>query len=345
MFSELPLVVNAVLFLGAAWLIQYSGVRLARSADKLADLSGLGEAIVGAVFLGGATSLPGLVASATAAWEGSAEIAVTNALGGLAIQTTFLAVADFKFKQANLEHSAASLENIFQGVLLILLLAIPLLAVSTPDLALGHVHPASFLLIAIYVGGLKLVAEVKREPMWKPHATAETVPDEPDAKLLAARGGLKGEVGTFAWAAIMVCIAGYTAAETAIVISERTGMSQTLVGTILLATATSLPELVTSVAAVRQGAPTLAVGDILGGNAFEVLFLPFSDLIYSDGPIYAAVSNRLLYLMALSMFLIAVLILGLIRREKHGVFNIGLEGVLIVGGYVAAMGALVVLEI
>jgi cation:H+ antiporter len=100
---------------------------------------------------------------------------------------------------------------------------------------------------------------------------------------------------------------------------RQTGLSQTAVGSLLTAVATSLPELVAALAAVRQGALTLAVGGIIGGNTFDVLFLAFSDFAYREGSIYHALSDAPLFIMSLSILLTAVLLLGLILRERRGV--------------------------
>ncbi len=80
---------------------------------------------------------------------------------------------------------------------------------------------------------------------------------------------------------------------------------------------TSLPELVTSLAAVRRGALTLAVGGIIGGNTFDTLLVAFSDLAYQEGSIYHATTNQQVYLIALTMLLNGILLLGLLRREEH----------------------------
>ncbi len=92
--------------------------------DQLADRTGLGEATAGAVLLGAATSLSGSVLSVTAAYRGHPELAASNALGGIAVQTFFLAIADMVYRRANLEHAAASAPNMMQNGLLIRLLAI-----------------------------------------------------------------------------------------------------------------------------------------------------------------------------------------------------------------------------
>jgi len=102
-----------------------------------------------------------------------------------------------------------------------------------------------------------------------------------------------------------------------------------------------MPELVTSLAAVRRGALTLAVSGILGGNAFDTLFLGFSDIAYRDGSIYHAASSQQLFLIALSILMSSTLLVGLLRREKHGIANIGFESFAVVMLYL--MGVVLVL--
>jgi hypothetical protein len=86
------------LFCAATVAIVLAGTRLTGVADVLAERNGLGEAVMGAVLLGGSTSLSGIVTSVTAASNGSAELAVSNAVGGIAVQTVFLAVADLAYR-------------------------------------------------------------------------------------------------------------------------------------------------------------------------------------------------------------------------------------------------------
>ena len=82
------------IFIVAALLIGIFGVLMTHVARKLAAETGMGEAVMGALFIGASTSLSGITASVTAASYGHAELAVSNALGGIAAQTMFLAVAD-----------------------------------------------------------------------------------------------------------------------------------------------------------------------------------------------------------------------------------------------------------
>jgi len=95
-----------------------------------------------------------------------------------------------------------------------------------------------------------------------------------------------------------------------------------------------------AVTAIRAGELTLAVGDIVGGNAFDTLFLAISDIFYRDGPIYAAISDRERIWLGSAMLMNSVLLMGLMYRERRGIANIGMESAMILVIYIATVGYL-----
>lgn len=341
--GDASLTLAAVLFLAAAAVIGVVGTRLTGVADALAERTGLGEALVGAVLLGASTSLSGIVTSVTAAAGGHAELAVSNAVGGIAAQTFFLAVADAFYPRANLEHAAASPTNLAQGALLITLLAIPLMAFAGPEISFWGVHPATPLLLGAYLIGLRMISKAQTQPMWQATRTSETQIEEEQEE---SEHGDFDDVSTrllwvrFALYAPLIGAAGWVVARAGVNIAEQTGLTVTLVGGVFTAVVTSLPELVTSVAAVRRGALSLAVGGIIGGNAFDTIFVAFSDVAYREGSIYHAISEHQVYLISLTVLLTGLLLLGLLRREKYGVANIGFESLLIMILYLASFAFL-----
>lgn len=333
--SAWPLWGIIVIFILAATIVLVVGTRLARIADRLADRTGLGEALVGAVLLGGCTSLPGITTSVTAAWAGQAEIAMSNALGGIAAQTAFLSIADFFNRRANLEHAAASVPNILHGTALVGLLALVLLAGQLPDWTIFAVHPVTVLLLLAYLGGLHVARASRDSPQWYARQTPQTREDVPEPP---RRGEtITGLWLNFAGAAALTAVAGWWIAQSGIALTERTGLSGSVVGGILTAISTSTPELVTAIAAVRAGALTLAVGTVLGGNAFDVLFAAASDVAYREGSIYHAIGGAEQMLTTLSIVMAAVLLMGLVHRERKGIANIGFESVLVLLLYVGGM--------
>lgn len=248
----------------------------------------MGEAVAGALLLGAVTSLPGIATTAIGAWQGDAQFAIANPIGGIAVQTVWLAIADLLYRRSNIEHAAASLENIMQALVLVALLCLPIVAYATPTLSVGWVHPVSLRLaaLAVLVGG---------------------------TGYLIGQGGL-----------------GLIAA---------TGLPSGFVGFTITTAITSLPELVALIAAVRIGALTLGVGNILGGNAFDSLMIFLADATYRPGSIYSDAASAGMLLAGATTLLTATLAAGLILRERRG---IGFEGVAIPTIYLGAVVLLLI---
>ncbi len=326
MFAELPLPAIFGLFVVFAAVIAVSGVVMTDYADRIADRTGIGEAIVGAVILGAATSLSGTVVSISAALEGRASLAFSNSVGGIAAQTAFLALADMTFRRANLEHAAAELTNVFQGILLTFLLLLPLAAYVGPDVSWLAIHPISILVPALYIAGLFVSRAVQEEPMWHPEKTRQTRTDAPEEEdEQSARKSNPRLYGEFALLMIAMGLAGYGIGQVGGTLTDRLGISASIVGALMTAVATSLPELVTTLAAVRRGALQLAVGGIIGGNTFDTLFLPLSDVAYRDGSLFHAVGLQDYFWVVVSLLMTVVLLGGLIVRERQGPGGIGFD--------------------
>ncbi len=328
-FGGLPGILGVFLLSGL--VIAVVGTWLTRLADRIADQTGVGEAMTGAILLGATTSLGGTVTSVATAYEGLTDLAISNAIGGIAVQTAFLAVADICYRRVNLEHAAASIENLLQGTLLIALLVIPLLAWAVPEQTLFGVSLFSPALIVFYVFGNRLILQAKQQPMWQPKITRETQKEEPEEAVRTSSTGRL--LAFFGLAALISAGAGYLLGLSGAALSEVSGISQTAVGGVMTSVMTSMPELVTSIAAVRRGALNLAVGGIIGGNAFDVMFLVLSDLAYLEGSIYQAMQPVHILALSASILMSAILLMGLLKRERTGPGRIGFESALILAIY------------
>ncbi|MCC4310224.1 MAG: sodium:calcium antiporter [Alcanivorax sp.] len=335
-FLQQSLGLSLALFALCVVVIATAGVKITGVVDELADRTRLGEALAGAVLLGATTSLSGSVLSVTAALKGNADLALSNALGGIAVQTAFLAVADLFYRRANLEHAAASAANLMQGALLVTLMAVILVGTYSPPVTVWGVHPATLVLLAVYGYGLRLIRHARLQPMWRPARTRETREDVPDEENL--RLSLGKLVLLFLALGALLGLSGWALENAAAALADQTGLAQTTVGLLLTATVTSLPELVTSVAAVRRGALTLAVGGIIGGNAFDTLFTAASDIAYREGSIYARMGDDLLLWVALSVLMTGALLMGMIRREEQGPGGIGFESAAVLLLYATGIG-------
>ena len=336
MFSDLSTPMLLGIFAACAVGILLGGLRMTGQADQIADRTGLGEALVGGVLLGAATSLSGSIVSLTAALDGRPSLAFSNGIGGIAAQTAFLALADILHRKVNLEHAAADLSNVFQGALLMLMLALPLFALTGPDVSVLGVHPVSILLVAIYIGGVVATRRIREQPMWRPVKTRDTRPDEPEPE---SDDGPATPLLFASFVALMLAMGaiGWVIAQIAETLTDRYDLSASAVGALMTAVVTSLPELVTTLAAVRRGALQLAVGGIIGGNTFDTLFLTISDMGYRDGSLYHAIGPDDLYWLAVGLIMTAVLTLGQLYRQREGPAGIGVESAAMLAVYAIAI--------
>lgn len=335
-FNDTPLYILIFIFLLAATVIGIFGVKMTHVARKLAADTGMGEALMGAVFIGASTSLSGIIASVTAASTGHAEFAVSNALGGIAAQTFFLAVADMFYRKANLEHAAASADNLMMSAFLVTLLSIHLIAFAIPNLSVFSVHPVSYLLLISYFFGVRLLSKTHKMPMWLPRRTRETRTEKENTHRYKHSTN-KNLWSHFTIYSVIVASTGFVLSLVGIEIVSITNMSEGLVGGVFTAVSTSLPELVIAITAVRLKSLTLAVGDIIGGNAFDTLFIAVSDFAYREGSIYAGISIIEQFWLAVTILMTGIVLMGLLHRERHGIANIGWESFLVFLIYIGSL--------
>jgi cation:H+ antiporter len=326
-------VATVVVFVLAAVITIAGSIRLVGLGDVLADRTGWGEAVFGVVFFGVATGLSGIVMTAVAAASGQPQLAYSNAVGGIAAQTTAVALADGFYRRANLEHAAASLSNLLSGCLLIALLALALLGTFSPEVTVAGVHPVSLAIIACYVGGLRLVRTAGAAPLWEAVTTSETRPDVPQK-----HGPLEVRSPWWLWSrfvaiGLLVSVGGWAVALAAESLVQITGLAAGFVGSVLLGVVNALPEAVTAIAAVRRGALTLAVAAVLGGNILDALTLVVGDFAYSGGSIYHTAGGRELFVTTTGLLMTATLLGGLLVRQARGWGRLGFEGILLVGTY------------
>lgn len=337
MFESLTTAIGV--FLLATGVIVTAGSRLAHLADELADRTGLGEALFGIFLLAGVTSLPDFAATLSAALDSRPDLAMSNVMGSMAANLMFLGVADIVYRKANLEHAAASPATLLLAALAIVLLTLPLLAIAMPPVSWLGVHPITPVIVVAYLFGLHLVRSAQIRPMWFPRQTRQTVTDTSDAP---TPGGLSQAWVKFALLGAVTAVAGWVLMKAAEVIIDQTALSETVVGGIFTALATSSPELVTTIAAVRSGALTLAVSNIFGTNCFNMLVIAAADASYPHGSIYHDMAPLQMTWGLVSILMSAVLLLGMVRRETYGIGRIGFESATILAVYGLAVGIVLV---
>jgi cation:H+ antiporter len=131
-------------------------------------------------------------------------------------------------------------------------------------------------------------------------------------------------------------VAGIRLARDGDTIADATGLGGMWVGAILVAGATSLPELTTDVSAVRQGAPGLAVGDLFGSNMANMAILAVADLLVRHTRVLTRVAVNQSAVGTLAISLASIATLGLLV-PGWTVAGLGWAAVVGAAAYVAGM--------
>src|SRR5690606_2080862 len=141
----------------------------------------------------------------------------------------------------------------------------------------------------------------------------------------------------FVLAAIITVYASIKLSEYADVISEKTAMGGMMVGTLLLAGATSLPEVSTSFSAAAIGNADIAVGNMIGSNLFNLFILAGFDFLLRKRRILDRASRDNIYTALLGILLTVLVIMALWLRIDTQIFGIGLDALIIGITYIVGM--------
>jgi cation:H+ antiporter len=345
-FHSLSLPVNIGIFLVAGVCVWLAGAQLAGYADAVASRSGLSQAFIGVVMLGIATSLPEIATTVTAAFIGNPRLVVGNLFGGVALQIAVLAITDAAAVRGALTYFTPQPVLLFQGVMLLLLLAVALAGASAGEpVAFMGVGLTPFILLAGYLVTVRLSRPGDYLPRWRatnepPNQNGQSagVPDGGPERTMAgllARSGVSG---------LVILAAGWALAQSGDALSEQTGLGASFVGVALVAGSTSLPELSTTISAVRRGNHEMAVSSILGTNCLELALLFLADVVYRGGPILAAVDRSAQFAGALGMVVTCLLLIGLLERRDRTVLRMGVDSLAVLVAYVSGLVGLYLLR-
>lgn len=310
-------------FLIAAAVIVLAGAFLTRYADAIGEHTGMGRTVAGLVLLATATSLPELSVDCNLARLGSANLAMGDLLGSSLLNLLILAVLDLLHRGAPvLSRTAAA--HALSATMSVAVTAVCLIFLLVPITGTwAGIGPGPIVLALVYLFGLRLVyfdqqsASAAAPKELGPLGTTPPLPP------------LGRSIIGYLVCTVAILIVAPFLAHAAEGIADATGLGGTFVGTTLVAFCTSLPELVTTLAALRAGAFDLAVGNIFGSNTFNMVILLPVDAFY-DGSLLAAASPTHAVTAACTILVTSVAVLGLLYRPEKRYWLIEPDAALVI---------------
>jgi cation:H+ antiporter len=332
-----------LIFVAAAGATWGAGVVLTETTDGLDRRLNLGDAIGGLVLLSIAGTLPEIAITVSAAASGHFDLAAGNLIGGIATQTMVLVLCDIAVPSKPLTYLVGSLLPVLEGLLVIIVVAgVMLGALLPPSVAIAGVSPASVGIVVFWLVGIVIFNKVRKSLKWKVVAEGAQ-PGRPHRRVLPKVPSPRVHWSTasvallFGVACVVTLVAGVALAITGGDLANRAGVNGVVFGATVLALATALPEISSGIAAVRQGDNQLAVGDIFGGNAFQVCLFLVADLI-AGRPVLPTAGHLNSWLGGLGVILTVIYLVGVIVRPRRCFLRLGIDSILVV--IVFALGIL-----
>lgn len=339
--ANYSLTLNIAIFLAAAAVVWLAGSRLTRHTDALALRRRFDRAFIGMLLLGGITSLPEVANVVTASANGSPALAVNNLLGSAAINVLLLAVADAIVGRRAVTGMVAQPSTMMMAALCMIILVVIAFAITLGDVAIPRLGIGAW---SGAIGILSILcfwiaAGYDRRSHWSVDDAdgdrGEQGDEEPEHSEAALWAGV-------ALNGALIFAAGYALSQTGDAIAEQAGLTSAVVGFALIGTATSLPELVTVIAALRLRQPEMAFGQILGTNFVNLSLLPLGDAVFRGEPVINTLGRFETMLAMMAAVLIGVFIVGLLEHRNRTIFRMGIDSAIVMLLFAAGTAALMV---
>ena len=235
------------------------------AAGWIAEASGIPKFIIGATIVSFATTLPEMLVSVFAALEGNADIAVGNAVGSVTANTGLIMCLSLVYMTCLMERRQFGVKAC------LLLAAILSLFGFTRD---GRLSVAEGLLVLVIFAGFlaESLISARREQ--------GTELKEDEERPAVSGKTVAGNIVKFVLGAAGIVLGAQLLIDNGSAIAALLGVPDAIIAATMIAIGTSLPELVTTLTAIRKRESSLSVGNIIGANIMDLtLILPLCSLI------------------------------------------------------------------
>lgn len=313
-----------VFFLSAAAIVA-AATQLAKYGDIIAVRTRLGGMFIGLLLMAGATSLPEVLTTINSISQGVPNLAAGNLLGSNMFNMLLLAVIDLAGKQQRILRKAA-LKHSLSGSLTVLLIGMVIFfMLANIDLQIGWIGVDSIFLILAYVMAVYLIQ--KNDSSIVP--VEEEIPENYPSLL-------KGILGFTIAAGVLIAVTPILV-RSSNDIAEVTGLGTSFIGTTLVAVVTSLPELVTTLAAIKLGADDMAIGNLFGSNLFNMFALGLTDVFYAPGRFLSIIDPSFLLVAVIGLLMTVMALIGNLARIERRLWFLEVDVLALILTYIGGL--------
>jgi len=303
---------SGILAAGIALLL-IGGDVLVRGAIALASRLGIPPLIVGLTVVAFGTSAPELALNAAAALNNNTDLSFGNIVGSNIANVGLILGISALIKPMAVHSSLLKREI---PIMLVASGVTALLAFTPPDVSptvKGFALPEGLVFLAAFLAFVEMMRRGAKSPAAASEIAAD-VPETTNTPLPFAMLFLFLGLG-------MLALGGALAERGAVGVAQAAGLSDATIGLTVVAVATSLPELATSVMAARRGQVDIAVGNVVGSNIFNILLVLGATATITPTPLPAGGVRSLAAMILLALLLIPMSKTqnGMISRLEGGI--------------------------
>ena len=297
---EHSLFVSISLFIVGLLLIIKGGDIFVDAATWAADVSGIPKFIIGATVVSLATTLPELLVSLFASFEGKVDMAIGNAVGSVTANTAMIMAISIICLPAFAPRKDVGIKSI------LLLVSTALLLILSFNGELSIVES----LLLLFVFAISMFESIK-----KGKEASDEKRMENEAILIERRDVLINSC-KFVGGAAAIVIGADLMVDYGSEIARHFGVSEAIIGATLVAVGTSLPELVTTITAIRKKAASLSIGNIIGANVIDItLIMPLCSVL--SGKAIPVTGQNLLLDIPACLLVVTVCLVPILIKQKY----------------------------
>lgn len=316
----------------AAGIILVTAHFMAGAADVIAEKTGLGRSFVGVVMLATATSLPELGTGVSSiVLVGNADLAAGDAFGSNLFNLLIIGLLDLYWRRGPVLSNVTATSALV-AVLGVLVISVALVGMIihglTPDLAGWYISPVSLVLFGVFLVSMFLI--------YRAEHTERELAGQADSEENYADRSLAKSFVTYSVTAAIVVASAVWLANIGEDLAHAMEWEASFVGTQFLAFSTSLPEIAASFAALRLGAPELAITNVLGSNLFNMGFVLFlDDVAFVDGSLWNGIAQIHQFTAIAAVVMTAIVVVGVMTRTwRRPKWPISPEGASMIALYI-----------
>jgi cation:H+ antiporter len=295
-------------FLASAVVIVVAATQLAKYGDIIAIRTRLGGMFIGILLLAGATSLPEVLTTISSLSQNVPNLAAGNLLGSNMFNMVMLAILDLASRNERILRTSALKHALTGSLATLMIVLVVFFILADIDLQIGWVGLDGIVLLLAYVLAIYLI---QKDSITRPGIAAVIPDDYPSLR--------RGVIGFSLAAGVLFLITPLMVSSSSS-IAETTGLGTSFVGTTLVALVTSLPEVVTTLAAIRIGANDMAIGNLFGSNMFNMFALGLTDLFYLPGRFLGIIDPSFMLVGIIGLLMTVLGLVGNLARIERRLF-------------------------